>query len=231
MLNESLDKELAKLKEEVTIMGRLLADQVFKSVKALVDKDIELAKEVIAKDDMVDKMEMDLERKALGLIALKQPMACDLRLIGTVLRMIVDIERMADHAEDIATIAIELYEDKYIKPLIDIPRMSKLAQDMIEKALLAFIEEDVDRVNELIPLEIEMDNLYDQTFRELLSYMLQDQKNIPQATQLLLVAGHLERLGDHATNLGECVIYTVKGERLDLNAIAREQKQSSNNIL
>ncbi|NLT52836.1 MAG: phosphate signaling complex protein PhoU [Ignavibacteria bacterium] len=231
MLNESLDKELAKLKEEVTIMGRLLADQVFKSVKALVDKDIELAKEVIAKDDMVDKMEMDLERKALGLIALKQPMASDLRLIGTVLRMIVDIERMADHAEDIATIAIELYEDKYIKPLIDIPRMSKLAQDMIEKALLAFIEEDVDRVNELIPLEIEMDNLYDQTFRELLSYMLQDQKNIPQATQLLLVAGHLERLGDHATNLGECVIYTVKGERLDLNAIAREQKQSSNNIL
>ena len=158
-------------------------------------------------------------------------MASDLRLIGTVLRMIVDIERMADHAEDIATIAIELYEDKYIKPLIDIPRMSKLAQDMIEKALLAFIEEDVDRVNELIPLEIEMDNLYDQTFRELLSYMLQDQKNIPQATQLLLVAGHLERLGDHATNLGECVIYTVKGERLDLNAIAREQKQSSNNIL
>ncbi|MDD3894084.1 MAG: phosphate signaling complex protein PhoU [Syntrophomonadaceae bacterium] len=226
MTNEPLAKELVKLKEEVTIMGRLLADQVLKSVKALVDKDSELAKEVVEKDDMVDKMETDLERKALGLIALKQPMAGDLRLIGTVLRMIVDIERMADHAEDIARIAIELHDEKYIKPLIDIPRMSNVAQEMIETALVAFIEEDVDKVNDLIPMEIEMDNLYDQTFRELLSYMLQDQKNIPQATQLLLVAGHLERLGDHATNLGECVIYTVKGEKIDLNQIARQQKNN-----
>ncbi|HNX29251.1 MAG TPA: phosphate signaling complex protein PhoU [Syntrophomonadaceae bacterium] len=226
MTNEPLAKELVKLKEEVTIMGRLLADQVLKSVKALVDKDSQLAKEVVEKDDMVDKMETDLERKALGLIALKQPMAGDLRLIGTVLRMIVDIERMADHAEDIARIAIELHDEKYIKPLIDIPRMSNVAQEMIETALVAFIEEDVDKVNDLIPMEIEMDNLYDQTFRELLSYMLQDQKNIPQATQLLLVAGHLERLGDHATNLGECVIYTVKGEKIDLNQIARQQKNN-----
>lgn len=227
MSNQPLENELIKLKEDVTIMGRLLEDQVLKAVKSLVDKDIELAREVIAKDDIVDQMEVDLEKKALGLIALKQPMACDLRLIGTVLRMIVDIERMADHAEDIATIAIDLYEEKYIKPLIDIPRMSKIAQEMIEKALQAFIDEDVEIVKELIDLEIEMDNLYDQTFRELLSYMLQDQKNIPQATELLLVAGHLERLGDLSTNLGESVIYTVKGERVDLNAIARRQKHEN----
>lgn len=223
MINESLAKELVKLKEEVTIMGRLLADQVLKSVKALVDKDLELAKEVIEKDDIVDKMEMELERKALGLIALKQPMASDLRLIGTVLRMIVDIERMADHAEDIALIAIDLHGKKYIKPLIEIPRMSNIAQEMIENALVAFIEADVNIVNNLVAMEVEMDYLYDQIFRELLSYMLEDQKNIPQATALLLVAGHLERIGDHATNLGEMVIYTVQGVRVDLNKIAREQ--------
>ncbi len=225
MIRESLEKELIKLKEEVTIMGRLLADQVLKSVKALVDKDLKLAREVIENDDIVDKMERELESKALELIALKQPMASDLRLIGTVLRMIVDIERMADHAEDIARIAIDLYDKKYIKPLIDIPRMSDNAQKMIETALAAFIEADVNISNTLVAMEVEMDCLYDQIFRELLSYMLQDQKNIPQATALLLVAGHLERIGDHATNLGEMVIYTVQGIRVDLNKIAREQIQ------
>ncbi|NLB51631.1 MAG: phosphate signaling complex protein PhoU [Syntrophomonadaceae bacterium] len=226
MIRESLEKELIKLKEEVTKMGRLLADQVYKSVKSLVDKDLQLAREVIENDDIVDKMQMELESKALGLIALKQPMASDLRLIATVLRIIVDIERMADHAEDIARIAIELHDKKYIKPLIDIPRMSDNAQAMIETALVAFIEEDVTTSNSLIAMEIEMDYLYDQIFRELLSYMLQDQKNIPQATALLLVAGHLERIGDHATNLGEMVIYTVEGRRIDLNKIAREQKEN-----
>jgi len=221
LVNESLIDELGKLKEDVLKMGRLLEEQVYKSVKALVDKDLDLAHEVIDNDDIIDQMELDIEKRALCLIALKQPMAGDLRLIATTLRMIVDIERMADHAENIAQMAIDLYDEIYIKPLIDIPRMAKIVQEMAENALNALIDENIDLAMSLIPMEKEIDALYDQIFRELLSYMMQDQKNISQATSLFLVAGDLERIGDHATNLGEMVIYLVEGKRVDLNKMAR----------
>ena len=225
MVNEPLRCELEKLKEDILKMGRLLEDQLYKSVKSLVDKNLEMAREVIKNDDLVDQMELEIERKSLGILALKQPMAGDLRLIGTALRIIVDIERMADHAEDIAHVTIDLYEQTYIKPLIDIPRMGRTVQNMVETALNAFINEDVDLAMTLIPMEEEIDGLYDQIFRELLSYMMQDPKNIPQATALLLVAGHIERIGDHATNLAEMVVYMVQGSRIDLNRIARKARQ------
>lgn len=225
MVNEPLRCELEKLKEDILKMGRLLEEQLYKSVKSLVDKNLSMAREVIANDDLVDQMELDIERKSLGILALKQPMAGDLRLIGTALRIIVDIERMADHAEDIAHVAIDLYEQAYIKPLIDIPRMGKIVQNMVETALNAFINEDIDLAMTLVPMEEEIDGLYDQIFRELLSYMMQDAKNIPQATALLLVAGHIERIGDHATNLGEMVVYLVQGTRIDLNRIARKARK------
>jgi len=221
MANDLLAEELEKIKQDVLKMGRLLEEQVFKATKSLVDKSIELAREVILNEDLIDGMEFDIEKKALGLIALKQPMAKDLRLIASILRMIVDIERMADHAEDIAQITIQLYDETYMKPLIDIPRMANVAREMIESALQAFIEENPQKSNSLVAMEKEMDGLYNQIFRELLSYMMQDQRNIPQATSLLLVAGHLERIGDHATNLAEMVFYLVEGRRVDMNKIAR----------
>lgn len=224
MVHEGLQNELDKLKEEILRMGRLLEEQIHNAVKALADKDPDLAHKVIEKDEIIDQMELDIERKALGLIALRQPMARDLRLIGTCLRIIIDIERMADHAEDIARVAVELHKQMYIKPLIDIPRMAKLAQDMVNISLTAFIQGDVQLAMSLIPFEIEMDALYDQVFRELLSYMMQDHRNIPQATAFLLVAGHLERIADHSTNLAEMVVYTVDGKRIDLNEVARSQK-------
>jgi phosphate transport system protein len=187
-----------------------------------VEKDINLAKEVITNDDIVDQMEVDLEKKCLGLIALKQPMAKDLRLIGTLLRIIVDIERMGDLAENIAEITVKLYEQKYIKPLIDIPRMAQLAEDMLEISLKALIDQDVSLAMSLIPMETEMDALYNQVFNELLLYMMKDQSNIPQSTSLLLVAVHLERVGDHATNVAEMVLYIKEGRRVDLNELARK---------
>ncbi|WP_061214210.1 phosphate signaling complex protein PhoU [Syntrophomonas wolfei] len=227
MINETLACEMEKLKEEILKMGRLLEEQLYKAVKSLVEKNLELAREVIAHDDLIDQMEMDIEKKSLGILALKQPMASDLRLIGTALRIIVDIERMADHAEDIAHLTIDLYDQVYIKPLIDIPRMAAIVQKMLEKALKAFVNHDVNLAMSLIPLEEEIDNLYDQIFRELLSYMMQDPKNIPQATSLLLVAGHIERIGDHATNLAEMVVYLVEGKRIDLNRMARKSRSAS----
>lgn len=223
MVNDNLQNELTRLKEEILKMGRLLEEQVYKSVKSLVEKDLDLANKVIAADDIIDKMEFDIEKKTLGLIALKQPMAKDLRLIATILRMIIDIERMADHAEDIARITISLYEQPYIKRLIDIPRMSEIGREMIRIALDGFIYENIDKAMSLIPMEEQMDALYDQIFRELLSYMMQDPKTIAQATELLLVAGHLERIGDHATNIGEMVVYIVEGRRVDFNELARKR--------
>ena len=221
---DSLEHQLDKLKEDILKMGRLLQEQIYRSNRSLVDKDLELAREVIEKEDIIDKMELDIENKCLCLIALKQPMAGDLRFIGTALRIIVDLERMGDHAEDIAKIAIELYDQTYMKPLIDIPRMAQIVEDMLVIALKAFVEGDTALAMSLVDMERKVDGLYDDVFNELLSYMMRDQGNIPQATSLLLVAGHLERIADHATNLGEMVIYVVDGRRVDLNVIAREGK-------
>jgi phosphate transport system protein len=129
---------------------------------------------------------------------------------------------MADHAEDIAKIAIDLHEQTYMKPLIDIPRMAKTAEIMVETALKSFIQQDVELAMTLVAMEKETEALYNQIFRELLSYMMQDPRNIPQATDFLLVAGHLERIADHSTNLGEMVVYLVEGKRVDINVLARE---------
>lgn len=225
MAHDSLQDELDRLKEDLLKMGRLLQQQVYNAVKALAEKDIELAQKVIKNDDLIDDMELDIEKRSLGLIALKQPLARDLRLIASIFRIIIDIERMADHAEDIAHIANDLHEQVYIKPLIDIPRMAAIAQDMLERALEAFTQEKYDLAMSLIPLEEELDGLYDQVFNELLLYMMRDQKNIPQATALLLIAGHLERIGDHTTNIAEMVVYVVEGKRIDLNHIARSQRR------
>jgi len=224
MVVDNLEIELKKLKEEILKMGRLLEEQIYKAVKSLVGKDIELAKEVIARDDIIDAMTLEIENKCLQLIALKQPMACDLRFIGTALRIIVDMERMADHAEDICEITIRLHDQKYIKPLIDIPRMSEIAEEMVRIALKAYVDGDVNLAMSLVEMERQSDNLYEQVYRDLLLYMMQDAHNIPQASDLLLVAGHLERIADHATNLGEMVIYNVEGRRLDINVLAREEK-------
>jgi phosphate transport system protein len=221
MSADSLEKRLGELKEDILKMGRLLQEQIFKSIRSLVDKNLELAKEVIEKDDILDRMELDIDKKCLSLIALKQPMAGDLRFIATALRIIVDIERMGDHAEDIAEIAVDLYEQTYMKPLIDIPIMAQLAEDMVVIAMKAFIDGDVSLAMSLVNMEKQVDGLYDQVFRDLLSYMMRDQGNIPQATSLLLVAGHLERIADHATNLGEMVIYMIDGRRVDINVMAR----------
>jgi phosphate transport system protein len=221
MVVETLENELAKVKEELMKMGCLLEEQIFKAVKSLVDKDLELAHEVIARDDIIDKKELEIEKKCLQLVALKQPMARDLRFIGAALRIIVDMERMADHAEDICEITIRLYDQTYIKPLIDIPRMAQIAQEMVKIALQAFIDGNVELAMSLVEMESQSDNLYEQVYRDLLTYMMQDAHNIPQASDLLLVAGHLERIADHATNLAEMVIYNVEGRRIDINVLAR----------
>ena len=221
MGQDSLENQLKGLKEDLLRMGTLLQEQIYNADLALFNKDMNLAREVIVKEDIIDQMHSDIEQKVLLMIALKQPMAKDLRFIATALRFIIDMERMADHAEGIAKIAIRLYDEPYMKPLIDIPKMARMAQGMVYIAMQSFIAGDVALAMSLVPLEKEVDFLYMQVYDELVEYMKRDPSTVAQATLLLLVAGHLERVADLATNLGEMVIYLIEGRRIDLNVIAR----------
>ncbi|MCR4400481.1 MAG: phosphate signaling complex protein PhoU, partial [Syntrophomonadaceae bacterium] len=189
MSRTEFNRQLNDLKGDLLKMGTLVEEQIFKAVKSMLRKDAALAEDVIRNDDLVDSMALDIEQRCLSLIALQQPMAKDLRAIGTVLRTIIDLERIADRAEGLAKITIQLKDQAYIKPLIDIPRMGDIACDMLRKTLKAFMEEDTEAAYSLIEQEQTVDALYNQIFRELLAYMMADPKTINQATYLLLAAG------------------------------------------
>lgn len=211
-----LDK-LADLQRELLRMGCSMEEAVKKAITALVNHDAELAQEVIDGDDALDELLMSIESQCIKLIATEQPVAKDLRLIFTALKISTDLERMADYAVDIAKVAIRLADEVYIKPLIDIPRMADLAIDMVQDSLEAYVKQDASAAEEISRRDDIIDGLYKQIFRELLTYMIEDPKNINQATYFIFVSRSLERIGDHATNVCEWIIYLATGERKDLN--------------
>ncbi|MGI6649000.1 MAG: phosphate signaling complex protein PhoU [Bacillota bacterium] len=217
MARDVFHLELEALQAEVLRMGTLVENAIACSVKALQEQDMELAEKVIAEDDLVDDLQLQIEDKCLAMLALQQPMASDLRMIGTALKIVTDLERMADHAVDIARATQAIGHEPLIKPLIDIPKMAKLTQEMVRVGLTAYIDRNVDLCNALVEKEKEVDRLYDQVFHDLLEFMTRDAKTSRQALYLLLVALFLERVADHVTNLGEWTIYLVTGERKDLN--------------
>jgi len=214
---QSFQSELEELQQLILKMGTLVEEAIYKAVKSLAMKDSDLANEVIKGDDTIDDMELEIEKKCLRLLALQQPMASDLRVIGTALKIVTDLERMADHAVDIARVTIRLEGQPLIKPLVDVPRMAEIAQKMVRDALTAYVRRDTNLAMAMIADDEEVDHLYSQVFRELLTYMMEDPKTIRQATQLLFVGSHLERIADHATNLGEWIIYMVTGVRRELH--------------
>ncbi|PWI57316.1 phosphate transport system regulatory protein PhoU [Sulfoacidibacillus thermotolerans] len=198
-------------------MGTLVEESIFKAVRALTDQDQALAEEILAGDDQIDRMEIDIETRSLQLIALQQPMARDLRTLGTTLKAVTDLERMADHSVDIAKVVLRMNRQPWIKPLIDIPRMGDLVEKMVRDGLTAFIRRDVKLAETLATRDDVVDGLYAQIFRDLLGLMISTPASVEQATQLMMAAQNLERIGDHATNIGEWVIYMVDGVRRDLN--------------
>ncbi len=214
----SFQKELYELRQNLLEMGALVESSIHRAVTSLARSDLQLAEQVIADDDIVDAMQLRIETKCLNLIALQQPVAKDLRVIGTALKIVTDLERMADHATDIAYVTLQLKREPLIKPLVDIPRMAHISQEMVHNALTAYITEDLDLALSLSEQDNDVDHLYNQVFRELLIYMIEDPRNIRQATHLLFVAQHLERISDHATNIGEWIVYMVSGERKSVNA-------------
>ncbi|MBE3551858.1 MAG: phosphate signaling complex protein PhoU [Kyrpidia tusciae] len=210
-------EELESLEQSLLAMGGLVSQAVRDSVTALKELNQPLAEQVIERDDQLDDMQVEIENRCLRLIALQQPMAGDLRTIGTVLKMVTDLERMGDHAVDIARTALKLSGETLIKPLIDIPRLGEIAQEMLGIGLRAFVDRDAELAQTLADRDDDVDHLYSQIFRELLVLMIEDPSTIRQATQLLFVAQSLERVADHITNIGEWTIYMVTGERRDLN--------------
>ena len=212
MPRESFHRHLLELQNEVLVMGAMVDKAIYRSVEALKQRDLGAAEQVIADDRVIDQKRYDIEEMCIGLIATQQPMAGDLRVIVTVLNIIVELERMADHAEGIARIALMLGDEPPLKPLIDIPRMAEKARDMLRQSLGAFTNRDIECAKRICAEDDEMDNLYDQVYRELLTFMIEDPKTITRATRLVWVAHNLERIADRTTNICERVIFLVTGK-------------------
>ncbi len=213
----SFDESLVALQQEILRMGSLVENMISSSVESLARQDVKMAEEVITMEKEIDLLEMEIEQKCLKLIATQQPLAKDLRRIAAGFKIITDLERMADYSQDIAKVTIRLSGQPLIKPLIDIPRMSNLAQKMVKDALDAYVKEDVELAYQMCKDDDMVDQIYSQVFRELLTYMMEDPRTISQATYLLFVGRYIERIADHATNIGEQVIYLVTGEKKELN--------------
>lgn len=217
MTRTSFDTDLKNLHREVLRMGSIVEKQIHLSIKAIEEQDESLSLQVIKQDDLVDDLEREIEDKCIKLIAMQQPLAKDLRNVFTTIKIVTDLERMADHAVDIAKIVIRLKDEKYIRELTDIPRMSLIIQEMIRDSLDAYINADSSKAYAVCKMDDEIDDIYERSFTELLDYMIEDKSNAKQATQFLFVFKFLERIADHVTNICEWTIYLVTGETVDLN--------------
>jgi phosphate transport system protein len=208
------DEELKSLKEKLLEMASRAEEQIGLAVRGLKDRKQEMACEVLEKEEGINRLDIEIDEMAMRLLALRQPMAADLRFITSAMKIGSDLERIGDLAVNIAERTLDLLTVPQLKPLIDIPRMASLAQGMVRDALNAFINGDADLAKNVCARDDQVDELNNQIFRELLTFMMADPTTIPRAVDLILVGRHLERIADHATNIGEDVIYLVKGKTI-----------------
>jgi len=208
---ENFHRILEETQQDVLRMGSLVEEAIVKAVDALTRADIELADEILRFDDYIDDLNILIESNCLNLLALQQPMASDLRIIAAMLDIVIDLERIGDHACDIAQITKNLGNEPPLKPLVDIPRMAALAREMLRESLDAFANRDAALAHAVPPKDDEVDRLYRKIFRELIEIMIKDPKAISRGSNLILVASYLERIADHSTNICERVVYTVEG--------------------
>ncbi len=212
MPRQDFERNLQTLQEELLVLGSMVEEAISRSTDALKNRNLALARQVIADDRNINQKRYDIEEMCIELIATQQPLARDLRIIIAVLNMIVDLERIGDHAEGNAKIAIMIGDEPPLKPYVDIPRMAEKTNEMLRAALDAFIKRDVDAARRIIAQDDAVDNLYDQVFRELLTYMAEDPKTINRATRLIWVAHNLERSADRVTNICERTIFVITGK-------------------
>jgi phosphate transport system protein len=211
-------KKLKEIQDEVLVMGSMVGKAITSSVKALKERDLDLAQQVISDDLMVNQKRFEIEERCVELIATQQPMASDLRVIIAVLNIISEMERIGDHAEGIAKIVVMIGDEPPLKPLIDIPRMTEKMTDMLNRSLDAFVNHDADTARKIVVEDDEVDDLYNQVFRELLTFMAEDLRSITRATRLIWVAHNLERSADRVTNICERVVFMVTGKMEEIGA-------------
>jgi phosphate transport system protein len=206
------EAELKKLREQVLLMAARVEQCLQNSMRALLERDDELARKTIALDDQIDELEVEVDEQCLRTLARRQPLASDLRLVTISMRLVTDLERIGDLGVNICERVLELNQEPPLKPYLDLRQMAERAQEMVRDALEAFVHRDADRAQQVIERDAEVDAYYMQVFRELLTYMMEDPKNIYRATRLQSIAKYLERIGDHATNLAEQVVFMVKAK-------------------
>ncbi len=211
-MDRRFDEELKTLKERLLVMGGLAETMIQTSIQALVERDEILIQRVYQQEETMDQLCIEIDDRCFTLLALRQPVASDLRFIAASIKLNSELERIGDLAVNTAREVSSLITQPFVKPLIDIPRMARLAQEMVRRSLDAFVKRDPELARLVIEADDEIDHLRDQVFRELLTYMMGDPSTIPRALDLILVSRHLERIADHATNIAEDVIYIVRGE-------------------
>jgi len=209
---------LSEMQNNLSLMGKNVEEAIGQAVEALSRIDVDLAQKVIDQDDQIDEAMLQIEEACLSLIALQQPMGSDLRVIGTAMKIAVDLERIADHAVDIAKITIRLKGEQLAKPLIDIPKMAEIAQEMLRESLISYTEKNIHRAAALAEKDDEVDRLYATVMHDALSLMSNDYSQNRQLVHLIQAAYWIERVADHTTNIGEGVIYMTIGKRKDLNS-------------
>ncbi|MEW6718354.1 MAG: phosphate signaling complex protein PhoU [Chloroflexota bacterium] len=217
MTRDTLDKKIKELCNEVLELGQMVVQMTLDSVESLKKRDVEAAHEVYARDLKINNRRFEIERDCLIVIATQQPMATDLRVLAAILEIITELERMGDYAKGIARINIQMGSQPLLKPLIDVPRMAELGSQMLIQALEAFVAVDVEQARQIPQQDDMIDGLYNQVYRELLTYMISDPRTIDQATHLLWVAHNLERLADRVTNICERIVFVATGELIEMD--------------
>jgi phosphate transport system protein len=214
MIQRHFDEELSDLKTKLLRMAGQVEDQIDQALTALVTRDSALAHQVIERDHLVNSLDVEIDEESIRLLALHQPAARDLRLVTTAMKIATELERISDLAENVCERAIELNEEPQLKPYIDIPMMGNMARMMVKQSIDAFVKDDAMLARKVLTDDDFVDNLMEQLFRELLSFMLEDTRTISRAIRLSFIAKYLERMADHATNIAELVVYLVEGKNI-----------------
>lgn len=220
----SLDRELRAIEGDMLRMGEMVDEAIQESLRALAERDRVLAQQVVDGDARINKLRFDIEEACLALIATQQPAAGDLRTVVAAMNIVGDLERMADHAAGNARIVLRMGDEPLLKPLIDIPRMAEVCRWMIRDSLQAFVRRDGERARQIAAMDDQIDGLYQQVFRELLSFMVEDPSTTGRALFLLFAAHNLERIGDRATNIAERVLFMTSGVMRELNPEPRDAR-------
>lgn len=211
-----LEKLEVQVRNDLVLLGDMVDQAIEDAITALKNRDMALARQVIVNDRLLNRVRFRVDEMCLRMLATQQPTATDLRVIIAAMNIVLDLERMGDHAANVAKIAIRMGDTPPLKPLIDIPYMAKICRNMLDRALSAYLAMDPEAARAIINDDEQVDQLYDQVFRELLTYMLEDDRTIKRAMHLLFIAHNLERIADRVTNICERVIYVKTGEMTEL---------------